>query len=79
MKQTDAILEHLKSGKSLTGLEALNVYQCFRLAARIKDLRAEGYDIKTETIHRQGKIYASYSLNTAPDAYKVQGFLQGVA
>lgn len=76
MTQTCQILAHLKSGKSLTDIEALDLFQCFRLAGRINDLRKEGHDIKTTTIHRNGKSYALYLLNQATaDAYKVQGML----
>lgn len=76
MTQTNAILSHLKSGHSITAIEALDLFQCFRLAGRINDLRKEGHNIKTTTIHRGGKSYALYSLNEAmADAYKVQGEL----
>ena len=44
--QCDVILQHLKSGKSLTPLDALRLYGCFRLAARIHDLRCAGHDIE---------------------------------
>jgi hypothetical protein len=74
--QTDAILAHLQSGKSLTAMECLNLYGCLRLAARIKELRLQGYDIQTETITAGRKLYARYTLNKkTPDAYKVQGEL----
>jgi hypothetical protein len=46
--QTEAILEHLKSGKTITPIEALNLYGSFRLAARISDLRQQGHNIITE-------------------------------
>ena len=43
--QCSAILEHLKKGLSITPLEALNRFGCFRLSARIHDLRhKQGYD-----------------------------------
>lgn len=60
MSQSDAILNHLKSGKPITALEALNNYGCFRLAARVNDLREEGHHILTETVCRNGKAYAVY-------------------
>ena len=46
--QTHMIAAHLISGRAITPMEALSVYGCFRLAARIKDLRDDGYDILTE-------------------------------
>ena len=48
MTQSEAILNHLKAGKTLTPLEALDRFGCFRLAARIIELRRDGYNIVTE-------------------------------
>ena len=62
MTQNDAIKQHLLSGKSITPLDALQKYGCFRLAARIDDLRKTGLDIETLTEKRNGKQYASYVL-----------------
>lgn len=65
--QTKAILEHLKSGKSITSMEAFELYGCTRLSDKIFQLRNAGYDIKTismETVNRYGQEcrYAKYSL-----------------
>ena len=46
--QEDSILNHLKSGKTITPIEALNLYGSFRLAARIASLRSQGHNIVTE-------------------------------
>ena len=43
--QCDMIIAWLKKGYSLTQLEALNKFGCFRLASRIHDLRERGYNI----------------------------------
>lgn len=43
--QTEAILAHLKSGRTITPMDALNLYGCMRLGARIFDIRHMGYDI----------------------------------
>lgn len=63
MTQNDLIKEHLKKGKKITPMEALVNYGCFRLAARIKDLREGGLDILT-VIKRDeiGRSYAEYQL-----------------
>ena len=45
--QKDLILKALKSGHRVTPIDALNRYGCFRLAARIAELRAAGHDIRT--------------------------------
>lgn len=62
--QTKSILEHLNSGLSITQLDALNMFGCFRLSARIYDIKQMGYaiDSVTETDHRTGKRYARYSM-----------------
>ena len=62
MNQTQSIKRHLKSGKSITAIQALRQYECFRLAARINDLRNQGMPIVTRIFKRNGKRYASYSL-----------------
>lgn len=62
--QCDSIREYLESGKSITPIDALNLFGCFRLGARIADLKKQGMDIRTDIIHdeRNGKRYASYRL-----------------
>ena len=45
--QTSQILAWLKRGRTLTPRQALDLFDCFRLSARIYDLRDEGYNIKT--------------------------------
>ena len=60
--QNRVILLFLESGGSLSPIEALNKFQCFRLAARVRDLRKAGHDIQTKTVKEDGKKYAVYSL-----------------
>jgi hypothetical protein len=43
--QREQIAKHLKSGKSITSLEALRDFRCSRLAARIYELKQEGRQI----------------------------------
>lgn len=62
MTQTAAILDYLRGGRDLTPLEALDKFGCFRLAARIDDLRAAGHAIETRIETRNGKRFASYRL-----------------
>ena len=45
MSQNKLILAHLKEGNSLTALDALQNYGCFRLASRINDLKNQGHAI----------------------------------
>lgn len=46
--QLNRILSHLLEHETITPLEALSEYGCYRLGARIADLRKQGYDIETE-------------------------------
>ena len=64
MTQKEKIKKHLMKGKSLTAIQALNLFNCFRLAARIADLRNEGMKIYTENyMLKSGKVIAKYSLS----------------
>jgi hypothetical protein len=45
--QRDAILADLQSGLLLTHLEALRRYGCSRLAARVWELREQGWPIES--------------------------------
>lgn len=61
--QAGRILAHLRAGNRLTALEALEKFGCFRLAARIHELRREGWQIEERTVEtRGGKRVAEYSL-----------------
>lgn len=64
--QKEMILEYLQLGHALTPLEALRYFGCFRLGARIADIKKEGYNIHSELVHdpKTGKRYASYILIT---------------
>lgn len=67
MSQCNDILRHLETHRGITAIVALDRYGCFRLAARISDLRAQGYQITTlskEVINRYGekKRIAEYRL-----------------
>jgi len=58
------IQKDLMSGKSITPLQALNKYGCFRLAAAIHKLRKEGMAIETEYVTQNGKTFAKYFLTS---------------
>jgi uncharacterized small protein (DUF1192 family) len=53
------ILKHLRR-KPITPIDALNLYGCFRLSARIMELRADGHNIHTELVQKDGKRFAKY-------------------
>lgn len=60
--QNARIATYLKGGGRLTPMDALDMFGCFRLSARIANLKAEGMNIKTELITRNGKTFAQYRL-----------------
>jgi hypothetical protein len=71
MSQTTEILDMLKRGP-VTAMDALQQVGCFRLAARIADLREQGHEIITDTITTPtGKHIASYKLKGASDGRKI--------
>ena len=60
--QTTMILAHLKKGSSITPMDALKLFGCFRLSARIADIRSMGYKVVTKYVTEKGKTYASYRM-----------------
>ena len=68
LSQKKVILDHLKKFGSIEPLTALREYGCYRLGARISDLRNDGYNIITETIKSVSRItgrpvrFANYKL-----------------
>ena len=62
--QKEMILEYLQLGHPITPIEALRYFGCFRLGARIADLKRDGHPIRTELVNDRntGKRYASYTL-----------------
>jgi len=72
MTQNEAILDHFQNGGTLTHIEAFTDFRCARLAARVKDLRSQGHDIRTVMIHQKsnGKTvsYARYFMPLKAEA-----------
>ncbi|MBT4643721.1 MAG: hypothetical protein HOC09_33375 [Deltaproteobacteria bacterium] len=60
MSQNDRILIHLLGGYKITPLDALQHFGCFRLAARIDELKKRGHNIISRPI--RGKKYHEYYL-----------------
>ena len=61
--QNSRILKHLMKGKKITPLQALNLFDSWRLARCIGDLRKDGFPILTTMVTKNKKRFASYSLN----------------
>lgn len=47
VSQANAILDHMRKGNTITGIEALDLFGCFRLPARIADLKKVGHIISS--------------------------------
>ena len=62
MNTNERILEYLQKGNSITPIEALDKFGCFRLSARIWELKKDGYDIETVIETNGNKKLASYRL-----------------
>lgn len=72
------ILKHLKQGRSITAMEALKLWGCMRLSARIFDLREAGHNIKTTRIEVNGKIIAEYRLVGVEPESKVKSIFRKI-
>lgn len=60
--QNQKILTWLRLGHSITPIDALKMFGCFRLSGRIHKLKSKGYDIKTNMIEMNDKKFAEYTL-----------------
>jgi len=60
--QKKQILDYLKTGKSITKLEALKMFSIWNSGDAIFNLRKEGYNIETTMITNGKKRFASYKL-----------------
>lgn len=72
MTDCERIVQHLREHGSITPLEAITGFGCYRLAARISDLKKRGYKIHTEIVrgkdmHGDPMSFARYSLKGEPD------------
>jgi hypothetical protein len=70
MKQAEEILAYLKTGKTLTPLEALDMFGCFRLASRVFDLKQDGWPIQCDKRDiGNGKVVGHYTLVNSKDLW----------
>ena len=63
MSQKTAILDLLKRGP-ITARDAQRHIACDRAAARVRELREQGYPVETTMIQQNGKRFALYSLDS---------------
>jgi len=64
MSQGEQILQHMRIHRAIDPITALKKYSCFRLAARIKDLRNDGHNVKTHKVKQDNKTFAVYTLES---------------
>ena len=62
--QLNQVLSHLKQGRSITQIDAIRLFNCYRLSAIIQRLRCAGYDIVTHNERNKSGIgrHARYEL-----------------
>ena len=66
MAQEQQILEYLETHDGITQLDALNLFNCFRLSGRIYYLKQQGHNITMELVGNGKKKWAKYSLVKEP-------------
>ena len=65
MSQTERILKHLKRGSEISQKEAVELFGCYRLAARIYDLKCDGHNIITKIVRKGTTKFAKYALGVS--------------
>ena len=86
--QANKILFHLKKGHSITPLEALKLFECFILGARIDELKKRGHLIQTKMVITNNKKYiaknpsdtvtALFGINIDKSNFGITTFMQKV-
>lgn len=72
-KQREKIASYLKSGRTITQDEAIKMFGCYRLSARIFELRENGMDIKTIMQERTYVDEDGFTVTSAYAEYKYNG------
>jgi hypothetical protein len=66
--QTEQVLAHLLRGETITALEAQARYQCFRLAARIGEIRRMGHEVHARLDKKTGHAIYVLAVPAPPKA-----------
>ena len=72
--QCGMVLAHIREHGSVTPKEAM-AFGCYRLAARVMDLREDGWAIVTEREEHEGGEHARYRLKVRDSELEAQGQL----
>lgn len=67
MTQCEKVLNYIRLNGSITPLDALREFGCMRLASRVTDLKAKGYNIVTKMESHKNRYgdtikYARYTI-----------------
>jgi len=62
MTQEDRIQDWFEQGNTITPLDALNMFGCFRLANVVFNLKKKGLNIRTTMVKNGKKHFAKYDL-----------------
>lgn len=62
MSQTDAILQYLAQGNTITPMEALSLFGSFRLSERVREIEAIGIPIIHAPVQVGEKRVMSYKM-----------------
>lgn len=62
--QLNQVLAHLKQGRSITQMDAIRLFKCYRLSAVVDKLRKQGFEIVTYNERNSSGIgtHARYEL-----------------
>jgi hypothetical protein len=60
--QSALILAYLQRRNTIDPGKAIAMFKCYRLAARIKELREAGHDIETTMVPHDGGEHAEYRM-----------------
>lgn len=70
------VLNRLVLGSSITPLQALEDFGCFRLASAIHDLREDGWIISTNTGRSKTSHFAVYSLDMIKNKNRIKTYIK---
>jgi len=65
MSHNDLILDYMERGHKITPLRALEKFGCFRLSARIYDLKKLGHTISDKLVTVKDKTFSQYWIENA--------------
>ena len=62
VSQTDAILQYLEAGNTITPAEAYEMVGSLALHSRIAEIRERGYAVQKQMHHSEGRTWGEYWL-----------------